>query len=199
MNASEQRRRLACEAARLMAREAIADAGAARRKAARALGITDRASQPDDEEIRRELRAYLALFRPMQAGVELGRMREAALEAMTFFRRFEPRLAGGVLDGTAQATSAIVLHLHVDEAEAVPRFLEESGIPAQARFRRLRLQDEETSDCPAWTFIAGEQAIELLVLPLSALRMPPLDGNGKPVPRAKQAALRGLPTSGTAG
>jgi hypothetical protein len=192
MNASEQRRRLACEAARLMAREAIPDPGAARRKAARALGISDRACQPDDEEIRRELRAYLELFHPAQSAAGLRGMREAALEAMRFFRRFEPRLVGGVFDGTAQASSAVVLHLHVDEAEAVPRFLEESGIPAQSRFRRLHLRDESRGDCPAWTFLAGDQAIELQVLPLSALRHAPLDGAGKPLPRASLATLSAM-------
>jgi hypothetical protein len=189
MNAHEQRRRLAIEAARLMAREAIADAGSARRKAARKLGITDRASQPDDGEIRRELLAYRQLFGSPLTDAALGKMRAAALDAMKFFRQFEPRLAGSVLDGSAQASSPVVLHLHADEAEAVPRFLEESGIPARARFRRLRLQDEGESDCPAWTFLAGEQAVELLVLPLSALRLPPLDGSGKPLLRLATSAF----------
>lgn len=175
-----------------MATQAIADAGSARRKAARALGITDRASQPDEEEIRRELRAYLDLFRPAQSDAGLRRLRETALEAMQFLRRFEPRLAGSVLDGTAQMPCTIVLHLHADEAETLPRFLEESGIPAQPRFRRLRLRDEDASDCPAWTFLADGQAFELLVLPLSALRQAPLDGKGKPLTRATAASLSAM-------
>ena len=71
MNVREQRHRLAMEAARLMAREAIDDAGSARRKAARRLGISDRASQPDDGEIRLDNRSEQGRISGLDAIVSL--------------------------------------------------------------------------------------------------------------------------------
>ncbi len=64
------------------------------------------------------------------------------LRALDFFASFEPRLVGPVLDGTADAHSAIALHLHSDDPEAAHRFLEQHGIPAESRNRRIRLDRE---------------------------------------------------------
>ena len=54
---------------------------------------------------------------------------------MRFFKRFEPRLVGAVLDGTADKHSAICLHLFNDTLEEVTGFLQEQGIPYEEQTR----------------------------------------------------------------
>lgn len=190
MKFREQRRLLAFEAARLMAREGVTDVARARHKAAQRLGITDKASQPDSDEILQQLRDYRRLHGTPRQDLELRRIRLAAMDAMAFFKCFEPRLVGSVLEGSASAASAVLLHLHADEAEAVPRFLADAAIPAQAKFRRLRLDAGRSEDFPAWAFIADGQPFELQVLPTILLRQAPLDTDGRPMRRASLSALR---------
>ena len=74
--------------------------------------------------------------------------------ALPFFAPFDPRLVGPVLEGTADANSPVHLQLYTDDADAVPRWLEEHRIPASARSHRLRLDHERNIDAPAWLFSA---------------------------------------------
>src|SRR5688500_18733260 len=127
----ERRRRLAHEAARLMAEGGIRDYHQAKLKAAERLGIHDDASLPRNREIEDALREYQRLFQGEATAEGLRLRREAALRALEFFAPFEPRLVGPVLDGTADAHAPVSLHLHDDDADAVPRFLEDQGIPAE--------------------------------------------------------------------
>lgn len=188
----ERRERLAGEAARLMAEHGIADYHQAKLKAAARLGIHDDASLPRNSEIEEALRQYQRLFRRDASG-ELHRRRESALEAMRFFRDFEPRLVGPVLEGTADARSPVMLHLHVDDADALTRFFEERDIPAQARSRRLRLDRHREADFPVWTFSADDLPFDLTVLPHDVLRQAPLSPvDEKPMRRASVAQLRQL-------
>lgn len=127
----ERRQRLAHEAARLMAEGGIRDFQMAKRKAAQRLGILDDASLPRNHEIEEALRQYQRLFLGDRQPAEVHRRREAALRALEFFAGFQPRLVGPVLEGTADARSPVDLHLHSDDPDAVPRWLDEHGIPAQ--------------------------------------------------------------------
>ena len=189
----ERRQQLAHEAARLMAEGGIHDYHHARMKAARRLGITDEAALPRHQEIEDALRDYQRLFLgPAQADA-LRRRREAAARALEFFHGFQPRLVGPVLDGTADAHSPVTLHLHSDDAEAVQRWLDEHGIPAQSRSRRLCLDRAREADVPVWLFAAGELAFDLTVLPTDVLRQAPLSAiDDKPMRRASLAQLRAL-------
>lgn len=188
----ERRERLAGEAARLMAESGIADYHQAKLKAAERLGIRDDASLPRNTEIEAALRQYQRLFGRDSAG-ELRRRREAALEALRFFRAFEPRLVGPVLDGTADARSPVLLHLHADDPEAVHRFLVEHDVPAQSRSRRLRLDRHRDRDCPVWVFSADGLPFDVTVLPHDVLRQAPLSPvDEKPMRRANLAQLREL-------
>lgn len=189
----ERRQRLAYEAARLMAEGGIRDFRMAKRKAAQRLGIFDDASLPRNREIEDALRAYQRLFRGDRQQADLRHRREAALRALVFFAAFQPRLVGPVLDGTADAHSPVVLHLHSDEPEAIPRWLDDQGIPAQARTRRLRLDREREAEVPAWLFGAEGLGFEALVLPLDGLRQAPLSAiDDRPMRRASEAQLRML-------
>ena len=156
----ERRHRLAHEAARLMAEGGIRDHQQARLKAAERMGIRDEGSLPRNAEIDEALREYQRLF---QGGAQAGALRErreAALEAMEFFRAFQPRLVGRVLDGTADAHTPVAMHLHADDADEVARFLDEAGIPARPGSRRVRLDRAREREAPAWSFEADGLAFE---------------------------------------
>ena len=189
----ERRHRLAHEAARLMAEGGIRDFHQAKLKAANRLGIHDDASLPRNREIEDALREYQRLFAGPQHGEGLRQRREAAVRALEFLAPFSPRLIGPVLEGTADATAPVQLHLHSDDPEAVTRFLEEHYIPADSRTRRLRLDRERAGDFPVWVFSAEDLTFDLTVLPYDALRQAPLSQvDEKPVARASLAQLRDL-------
>lgn len=193
-HARQLRQQLAAGAARIMAESHIDDFQHARRKAATRLGINDPALLPDEHEIEQALRDYRQLFgNDAQHLALLQAQRQAALQAMLFLQAFEPRLTGALLDGHADEHSALCLHLHCDDPTAVAQFLHEHGIPAQSRVRRLRLSRQHTADVDVWTFKAGQTPFELVVLPLAALRQPPLaKGSNHPENRTSLAQLRKL-------
>ena len=98
-----------------------------------------------------------------------------------------------MLDGTADANAAVALHLHSDDADAVPRWLDEHGVPAQSRSRHLRLDREREGDFPVWLFAAEDLSFDLTVLPADVLRQAPLSAiDGRPMRRASAAQLRTL-------
>ena len=188
-----QRLRVAEEAARLIIEGGQGDdLDMARRKAAARLGVRDEALLPTGEEIREALRGRQRLFAPGGRS-ELRRLREAALEAMAFFVAFEPRLVGPVLEGDVTPGAAVSLHLHADDPDSLALLLKERGIPATPRHRRLRLERSRAAELPSWEFSADGVGFELVVLPLQALRQPPLDAlDERPMARASAAALRRL-------
>jgi hypothetical protein len=189
----ERRHRLAHEAARLMAEGGIRDYHQAKLKAAERLGIHDDASLPRNREIEDALREYQRLFAGDAQALGLRARREAALRALEFFAPFEPRLVGPVLDGTADANAPVALQLYTDDADAVPRFLDEHDIPAEARSRRLRLDPQRQVEAPVWLFSAEDLTFDLTVLPLDVLRQAPLSGiDERPMKRASLAQVRAL-------
>ncbi len=189
----ERRYRLAHEAARLIAESGIRDFHQAKLKAAQRLGIHDDASLPRNSEIEAALREHQRLFQGDAQLNALRQRREAALRALEFFAPFDARLVGPVLDGTADANAPVHLHLYTDDAEAVPRFLDDHRIPAESSGRRLRLDRERALDCPVWLFSAEDLSFDLTVLPHDALRQAPLSNiDEKPMRRASIAQLRAL-------
>ena len=189
----ERRHRLAHEAARLMAEGGIRDFHQAKLKAAARLGILDDASLPRNREIEDALREYQRLFQGEAQASGLRVRREAALRALEFFAAFDARLVGSVLDGTADANAPVALHLYSDDADAVPRFLDQHTIPAESRSRRVRLDRERSGDFPVWVFSAEDLTFDLTVLPETVLRQPPLSSvDEKPMPRATIAQVRAL-------
>lgn len=189
----EQRRlQVAREAARLLAEGGPVDYTRAKRKAAQRLGYRDEASLPANAEVEQALLEYRRLFQPDSSNT-LRQAREAALEAMEFLAPFQPRLAGPVLDGTANAGTPVTLHLHSEDPDAVPRFLEQHAIPAEPGEHAMRLDRVRQARVPAWHLEAGGAAFELLVLPALVLRQAPLSPvDGRPMQRASAARLREL-------
>lgn len=189
----ERRRRVAVEAARLIAEGGLRDYRQAKLKAAARLGITDDPSLPKNGEIEEALREHQRLFRAESQPHALRRLREVAVEAMRFFAGYEPRLVGPVLDGTADEHSAVCLHLHEDDPESVARFLREHAIPYEERTRRVRFERETTADVPVFLFAADDAAIDLTVLPYDRLRQAPLDRiDERPMQRATRAVVESL-------
>jgi len=189
----ETRRRIAVEAARLISEDGIRDYHAAKRKAAMRLGIQVDTALPKNAEIEEALREYQRLFDAEDQPRRLRGLRESAREALRFFERFEPRLVGAVLDGSADRHSSVCLHVFSENAEAVAGFLDERGVPYEQQARPLRLTREVQREFPAFVFSAGEVPVDVIVLPEELLRQAPLDRSGeKPMRRASLATLEEL-------
>jgi hypothetical protein len=189
----ETRRRIAVEAARLMTESGLRDYRQAKTKAAERLGIFDESCLPKNHEIEDALREHQRLFLGERQPRTLRRLREAAREAMRFFARHEPRLVGAVLEGTADAHSAVCLHLYTDQLNDVFALLQERAIPYDEESRRVRLDRTTAHDYPVLRFSAGDTPIDVTVLPYDLLRQAPLDRvNEKPMQRASAGALDAL-------
>ena len=191
------RLRVAQEAARLMSEHGIRDFHRAKLKAAERLGILDEQALPRNHEIEQALREHQRLFQGGSQPQLLQERREAAVEAMRFLARFEPRLVGAVLDGTADAHSAVCLHVFSDDPDAVHRYLHEHGVPFETQTRRLRTSRDEQAEFPVLLFAADALPFDLTVLPRNALRQAPLDRvDEKPMRRAALPAVEELLDSG---
>ena len=114
-----QRASIAQAAARLIAEHGITDWSLAKRKAARALDLPERAALPNDEEIEEALRDYHALFGGDAHVASLRAQREEALRWMKRLEAFRPLLVGGVAEGWATEHSDIRLELTADDAKSV--------------------------------------------------------------------------------
>lgn len=191
------RRRVALEAARLISEHGIRDYRQAKLKAAQRLGVGDEQGLPRNREIEDALREHQRLFQSDQQPRALRARREAACEAMRFLARFEPRLVGAVLEGTADAHSAVCLHVFCDAPEDVAAFLHERSIPFELRSRLLRLDRQRSMEFPVLLFYANSLPIDLTMLPCDVLRQPPLGRiDERPLRRASLAAVEALLVEG---
>ncbi len=182
--------RIAQEAARLMSEHGIRDFHHAKLKAAERLGILDTQALPRNLEIEQALREHQRLFLADSQPELLQQRREAAVEAMRFLSAFEPRLVGAVLEGTADAHSAVCLHVLSDDPDAVGLYLREQGVPIETQTRRLRSSRAEQPEYPVLLFAADNLPFDLTVLPRDALRQAPLDRvEERPMRRASLAQV----------
>ncbi|MGD8672632.1 MAG: hypothetical protein PVF07_09445 [Thiogranum sp.] len=189
----QMRTRIAQEAARLMSEEGIQDFYAAKRKAAQHLGAPDTRNMPRNQEVEVALQEYQRLFRGEQQSGHLRVLREAAVQAMRFLAGFKPRLVGSVLSGTAGRHADINLHLFADTPEEVSLFLMDNSIPFHPAQKRLRISREAWQEFPAYEFMAGEQAVELVVFPSEGRREAPRSPvDGRPMRRARVEEVEAL-------
>ena len=187
------RQRIAQEAARLMSEHGIRDFHPAKLQAAERLGILETQALPRNLEIEQALREHQRLFLADSQPQLLRQRREAAVDAMRFLAAFEPRLVGAVLEGTADAHSAVCLHVYSDDPEAVVLYLRENGVPIETQVRRLRYGRDEQPEYPVLLFAADELPFDLTVLPRDALRQAPLDRtDDRPMRRASMAQVQSL-------
>lgn len=189
----ELRARIAIEAARLISESGLRDYQLAKRKAADRLGVGDDFALPKNSEIDAALRQHQRLFHPEEQSQQLRRLRETAVEAMRFFFKFEPRLVGAVLEGTADRHSPICLHLFCDDPDAPASFLNDQGIAFEEKTRRLHLSRDEFAEFPAIEFAVDAMPINLIIFAYDDLRQAPLDRiDAKPMRRSTLAALQEL-------
>lgn len=187
------RRRIALEAARLIREHGIRDYQLAKRKAARHIGISDEGFLPRNREIEEALREHQRLFRADEQARALRARRETARDAMHFLERFEPRLVGAVLEGTADMHSPVNLQVFDDSAESVAGFLHDHGVAFQTRAHTFRMDRQRNAEFPALLFDADGVTVDVTVFPRDALRQAPLDRiDERPQQRATLAALDAL-------
>lgn len=125
---SRNRVRIAQAAARLIAEHGLSDWAAAKRKACRELGLSDREALPANEEIEQALRDYNSLFQPQAQAASLRAQRMIALEWMERLSLWRPLLVGGVAAGWATAHSDVRLELEAEDPKAVELGLINAGI-----------------------------------------------------------------------
>jgi len=189
---------VANEAARIMVDQGILDLRVASRKAAARLGITDRRIVPEQKAIEQALLDYQRLFRGDQHPKQLRRLRKEALRAMEAFRKFDPRLVGSVLSGTAVSTSPVEIHLFADSAEEIAFHLMNQGIPWEDGHTTSVLADGQRIAIPIFGFEAGNTRFRLLAFPTAALRQRPLSPvTRRPEPRASIREVRKIVESRT--
>lgn len=191
--AEQLRRALAQEAARIMSEQGIDDFGIAKRKAAERLGATDISVLPKNIEIEEALAAHHRLFEGHTHTSALSALRETALRAMRLLERFEPRLVGPVLSGTASAHSEITLHIFSDGPEPVLFHLMDRGVPHRMSERRLRYEPDRLVNYPVVQFVAGDKEIDAVVFPVNGIRQSPSSPvDGRPMRRADVVELESL-------
>lgn len=191
-NESRPYQQVVQEAARLLAQGEAAGFDDARRKAVARLGVSLR-HLPDNAVIEQALLQYRTLFQPDSQTTQLRELRQAAFKAMRLLARFEPRLVGPVLTGTAPPHTPVHLHLFADTPEAVALFLLDQRIPCEHDERRVRYTMDAWETLPLYRFVAGDITLELTVFPAGGLRRRPLSPvDNRPMQRAGMAEVERL-------
>lgn len=185
---------IAQEAARSIAEEGVRDYQLAKRKAAARLGVRDlHGNLPSNSEIEAALEERQRLFGGSAHDASLDRLRRAARDAMRLFDAFEPRLVGPVLAGTATEHDAVQLHLFCDTPESVSIMLLERSIPHEELERRVKRRSGEPVLLPAYRFLAGTVAVEVVVFLYDDIREAPASLiDGKPMRRASLKDVEAL-------
>lgn len=187
------RQEIAAEAARIIATEGQRSYLLAKRKAAERLGASTRNGLPSNSDIEQALKEWQQLYGGGDHEENLLALRRAALDAMRFLDRFQPRLVGPVLEGTADQYSRIRLHLFADDPDAVVRFLMESGIPYSQERRKVRWHDggHRHIDVLVVETASGIVELGLMIGPDARQPLPsPIDG--RPLRRIGRAELEEL-------
>jgi len=181
---SNERQRIAQEAARLMAEHGIKDFQMAKQKAASNFNIADKHVMPSNVEIEQALLEHQRLFHSTSQPQRLKELRETAVKAMGILKPFKPKLVGSVQRGTAGEYSDVNLHVFTDSPESFGHFLDDHKIPYEQGEKRLRMNKDKYEFFPSYSFIAGDVPIDIVVFPVMGQRQAPLSPvDGKPMQR----------------
>jgi hypothetical protein len=181
----QARQEVAGEAARIIATEGQHNYHAAKKKAAERLGVSERLALPSNVEVKQALKTYQELYGGVDHAENLSALRRTAIRAMGLLERFQPRLVGAVLDGTANRHSRIALHVFADSPESILLFFLENGEPFKQEQRQIRWFDGSHRTVPLVVFDLDSFEVELTVLdPLHQRQAPPSPIDGKPQRRA---------------
>ena len=189
---NDLRARIAHLAARMMVEDGIEDHAAAKRKAARQAGVSDRRQLPSNDEIDAAVREYRDIYHPNAHREQLTELREIAVRAMTLLDQFNPHLVGSVLSGVAGKYAGIQLQLFTDDIKAVEMYLIDLGADYRPDQTTLYSGDKRIT---APLFIVDDDGIDIEIAVLSPRDAKlPLKTSlaGKPIERAKQSAVEDL-------
>jgi hypothetical protein len=123
---------IAATAARLVVEEGL-EYGPAKRRAAKQLGLPQRAPLPDNDALEDSVREYIELFCADTQPAELAALRSLALTWMERLAAFRPHLAGAVWHGTATRLSDIYIQLFCDDPKSAEIALIEHSVDYEAR------------------------------------------------------------------
>ncbi|MEE9352079.1 MAG: hypothetical protein V3U78_07455 [Thiotrichaceae bacterium] len=196
MTTTHNRELIASEAARLLYEEGYRDYFLAKQKAAQRLGcLTDKASQPSNQEVHNALIQRRQTLATEKENLHLVEIRQVTIEAMEFLHPYSPALVGSVMDGTAGVHSPATLHLFANTAEEVMFFLEDNKIPFQTHEQSFRLRGKQEA-YPLLRFYADDYEIELIVFEMGS-PAPLSSVTGKAMKRLSIDGVRELTQSST--
>ena len=194
--ASQIRQAIAAEAARIMSTQSQFNYLVAKQKAIERLGIKVRITMPSNTEVENALRAYQGFYGSQQRIDSLQRKREVALKVMRSLDPFNPRLAGPVLEGTANENARVTLHVFNDPPDAVVMYLHEKGQTYRSEQRKIRWYNGSYRQVQILVTDVEGIEIELLLFDRLDLRQaPPSPINGRPQKRAPVSELECLLTA----
>ena len=184
---------IAAAAARMVVEEGL-EYGAAKRRAVKQLGLSQRAGLPDNDLVEAAVEGYIAVFCADSQPAELRALRTLALRWMERLRAYRPHLCGAVWHGTATRRSDVYLQLFCDDPKAAEIGLIDMGVRFEPRLV-TGFQGEEVDAlsvhvlCPEFNEYIG---LHLLVHDFDDLRgaLQP-DARGRK-PRGALEAVRNL-------
>jgi hypothetical protein len=108
-----------------------------------------------------------------------------AIEAMRLLEKFEPRLVGPVLTGTATEHADIQIHVFSDSAESVYFHLFDHHIAHEVIERRVKMNAERQLSVPGLRIEQGPDSVEVLIFARDGIRQAPVSPvDGRPMRRA---------------
>ena len=181
---------IAAEAARIIATEGQHNYHAAKKKAADRVGVSNRLALPSNIEVKDALYRYLDLYGGEAHDANLLELRRTAVQAMRLLAKFNPRLVGAVLDGTAGRHTRIALHVFAESSEEIVLFFREKGIPFSQEQRQIRWFNGEHRTLELVLTELDGRTLELAVFePVHLRQAPPSPIDGKPQRRAALAEV----------
>jgi hypothetical protein len=129
---TELKSEIAAQAARWVVEEGL-DYGAAKRRAAKELGISGKGALPGNDEVEDAVMDYIAVFCAETQPQELLALRQLALVWMDRLQDFRPHLGGAVWQGSATRLSDIYLQLFCDDCKSAEIALIDQRVKYVAR------------------------------------------------------------------
>jgi hypothetical protein len=126
------RSEIAAAAARLVVEEGL-EYGPAKRRAAKLLGLGERAGLPDNDTLEEAVREYISVFCADTQPGELQALRRLAVTWMERLAEFRPFLGGAVWHGTATRLSDVYIQLFCDDPKSAEIALIDHGVSYQPR------------------------------------------------------------------
>lgn len=188
---------IAQAAARMVVEEGL-EYGAAKRRAARQLGLSPRSGLPDNDAVEDAVREYISIFCSDTQPAELAALRKLALTWMERLAQFRPYLGGAVWHGTATRLSDIYIQLFCDDPKSAEIALIDNRVDYEARtVTGFHGEDAEALSLSSMSPELGEPiGVHLIVYDhddvRGALRR---DSKGR-APRGDIAAVRALLEAG---